>query len=370
MASTRDAPRRGVWGRLYHGETAVNFIGRRRLWFTLSAAVILIGLTSVIVRQFNLGLDFRGGTSWEVKAPGVSVSEARAALEMPEAKIQTLGGDTLKVQADPEHNVDQEAVTQKLAELAGASPDDVALNDVGPSWGKEVTAKAQRALILFLIAVTIYIALRFEWKMALATLAALFHDVLVTAGVYSLFQIEVTPATVVAVLTILGYSIYDGIVVFDRVDENTRGLASSGSMTYGDMVDLSLNQVLMRTLNTSITALIPISSLLVVGAWMLGATTLEEFAIALLVGLGASAYSSIFIASPLLVMLKEREPRYAAIKQRIAARGAGAPERAPLTPAAAAAAEPAVVPTTTNRTGPKPGPAPRPPRPRKRGRRR
>jgi preprotein translocase subunit SecF len=333
------AERRGVLTRLYNGETSIDFLGRRQLWFMLSAFIIAAGLTSLFTRGLNLGIDFEGGTSWEVEAPGVSVNEARDAMGdvgLAGAKIQIVGGDTLRVQAEVSQSPERlNRVTRALAELADARTNEVNLNEVGPSWGEEITSKAQRALVFFLVAITIYITLRFELKMAVATLAALFHDILVTVGIYSLFGLEVTPATVIAILTILGYSIYDGIVVFDKVEENTRGLAATGRMTYGDMVNLSLNQVLMRTLNTSITALLPIASLLVVGSFILGATTLQEFAVALLIGLGASAYSSIFIASPLLALLKEREPRYAAIKQRLQARGPSAP---PLTPAAAAVA--------------------------------
>jgi preprotein translocase subunit SecF len=191
------------------------------------------------------------------------------------------------------------------------------VNSVGPSWGKEITSKAIRALVVFLVLITIYITIRFEWEMALATLAALLHDILITVGVYSLFGFPVTPATVIAVLTILGYSIYDGIVVFDRVDENAKALASSGRTTYSGMVNESLNEVLMRTLNTSITALIPILSLLVIGSLVLGATTLQEFALALFIGLASGAYSSIFIASPILALLKEREPRWQALRRRL-----------------------------------------------------
>jgi preprotein translocase subunit SecF len=333
--------RAGVLSRLYNGETSFNFVGRARLWAMLSAGVILVGLVSLFTQGLNFGIDFTGGTAWEVEARGVSVSEARDALRpvgLGDAEVQIVGGDTLRVQGDVSGSAAARAakrdeVSSRLADLAGVPANRVSVNEVGPSWGNEITKKAQRALIFFLIAITLYITLRFEWKMAVATLAALFHDVLVTVGVYSLSGFEVTPATVIAGLTILGYSIYDGIVVFDKIDENTKGLASSGRMTYGDMVNLSLNQVLMRTLNTSITALLPILSLLVVGGLILGATTLQDFALALLIGLGASAYSSIFIASPLLAFLKEREARYASIKQRVRARGVVTP----LTPAAAAA---------------------------------
>lgn len=369
--------RKSIWSRLYNGETTIEFVGRRKLWFLISTVVILIGMTSLFTRGLNFGIDFEGGSAWEVPAPGVSVAEARDALRplgLGDAKIQIVGDDLLSVQADTEPGENTE-VTAALAELAGVDRSQVNLNEVGPSWGEEITKKARQALIVFLIAITLYITLRFEWKMAVATMAAMFHDILVTVGVYSLSGFEVTPATVIAGLTILGYSIYDGIVVFDKVDENTRGLAASGRMTYGEMVNLSLNQVLMRSLNTGITALLPILSLLIVGGYFLGATTLQDFALALLIGLTASAYSSIFIASPLLAMLKEREPRYASIKERVLARGGTG---APLTPAAAAVmvggggGAPSAGDDTSGRpSAPRPPGGKRPaPRPRKKGKRR
>ncbi len=319
--------RRNLFGRLYHGETHANFVGRSRLWFTLSGLIILIGVSSLAARGLNLGIDFRGGTSWEV-AGDIDVDQAReavAAAGVAEADVQTLGGEEgqrLRVQAEPGNDADRNEVSAALARLAGVDPGDVQVSQVSPSWGSEITGKAQRALAIFLAAITLYITVRFEWKMALATLTALVHDILVTVSVYSVTGFEVTPATVIAILTVLGYSIYDGIVVFDKVDENAQLLATTARSTYSQMVNDSLNQVLMRTLNTSITALIPIASLLVIGSFVLGAATLQEFALALLVGLAASAYSSIFIASPLLAHLKEREPRYTALRNRVEGRSA------------------------------------------------
>ncbi len=325
--SSAGGRRRNVFGRLYHGETDVNFVGRYRLWFSISMLIILAGLGSLATRGLNLGIDFRGGTSWEVTGD-VDVDAARdavAAVGVPDADVQTLGNDEgqrLRVQAEPGTEAESADVSAVLAELAGVAPSDVQVTQVSPSWGSEITGKALRALLVFLAAITLYITIRFEWKMAAATLTALVHDILVTVSVYSVTGFEVTPATVIAILTVLGYSIYDGIVVFDKVDENAQVLATTARTTYSQMVNDSLNQVLMRTLNTSITALIPITSLLVIGSFVLGAATLQEFALALLVGLGASAYSSIFIASPLLAGLKEREPRYAALRNRLEGRNA------------------------------------------------
>ncbi len=388
------SPTRSIWYRLYHGETDLEFVGHAKRWFIISGVVIAIGLVSLATRGLNFGIDFRGGTAWEVPTSSPSVDDARDALRplgLEEAKIQVLGANILRVQADPgtgtdeERKAQQEQVSSALAKAEGIDPSLVSVSEVGPSWGSAITAKALHALIAFLVVISIYISFRFEPKMAIASLAALFHDILITVGVYSLSGFEVTPATVVAFLTILGYSLYDTIVVFDKVEENARGLAASGRMTYADMVNLSMNQVLMRSLNTSLVAIMPIFSILFVGAFLLGATTLQDFGLALLIGLLTGAYSSIFIASPVLAVLKEREPRYVAIRQRLGARGVGGP----LTPAAAGAggvltpggareaaverpfgndaAGPADRPTLAT---PRPTRTGQPPRPRKKGKRR
>ena len=246
----------GLLGRLYRGETDADFVGRARRWFLLSGVVVLIGLVSLLTRGLNLGIDFEGGTSWELPAGDLTVESARDVLAdegLAEGDVQTLSddeGERIRVQAEGGEGVATQDVAVALAEAAGVDPDLVDVQDVSPSWGDEITEKALRALLVFLVVVSIFITVRFEFKMALATLAALVHDLLVVIGVYSLFQFPVTPATVIAILTILGYSIYDGIVVFDRVDENAKQLAGNSRITYSGMVNASLNQVLMRTLNT------------------------------------------------------------------------------------------------------------------------
>jgi preprotein translocase subunit SecF len=368
-----------ILSRLYHGETNIQFVGRIKQWLIISAVVIVVGLVSLYFRGLNLGIDFKGGVVWEVPAGTASVADAQAAMEaegLQGLTVQSLtaeGTTRLRIESEPLKTVaDAEGISSKLAELTGSDVNDVSLNSVGPSWGEEISRKALRALIFFLIAITLYISLRFEFKMALPTLAALIHDVLITIGVYSLAGFEVTPATVIALLTILGFSIYDGIVVFDKVDENTKLVGTSHNLTYGGMVNMSLNQVLMRSLNTSITALLPVGSLLVLGSFILGATTLEEFALALLIGLFAGAYSSIFIASPLLAVLKEREPRYRDLKVKLAAKQASG------LPLSAAEdldeAGDLAVATTARRVAPGEAPSlsgrPIPPRPRKKGKKR
>jgi preprotein translocase subunit SecF len=311
-------------------------MGHKRWWFAISGLIIAAGVISLITSGLNLGIDFKGGVSWTVKAPHTSVTSMRDAVRpfgLGEATIQTTGNGFIKVSGKHLSQDKQAQVTDAIAKATGTTAQQVSINDVGPSWGKAVTNKARTALIVFFILITVYISFRFEWKMAIAAIVAVIHDILITVGIYSLSRFEVTPATVVAFLTILGYSLYDTIVVFDRIEENTRGLSASGRMTYSDTVNLSMNQVLMRSLNTSLVAILPVASILGIGVYVLGATALEDFALALLVGLITGAYSSIFIASPVLVLLKEREPRYAAIRQRLATKGAPA---TPLTPAAAA----------------------------------
>jgi preprotein translocase subunit SecF len=387
--------KKSIWYRLYNGETSYDFVGRYKLWFALSGAVIAIGLASLALQGLNLGIDFKGGTAWEVPVKSDLVAEAReklGGLGLGEPKIQlseSSSGKALTVQArrfegtDEEIAAKQQAVSDRLGELAGVESNEVNVTDVGPSFGKSVANKARTALIVFLIVITIYISLRFEWKMALAAMSAVLHDILVTVGVYSLSRFEVTPATVVAFLTILGYSLYDTIVVFDKVEENTKGLSASGRMTYADTVNLSMNEVLMRSLNTSLVAILPILSVLVIGAYGLGATTLKDFGLALLIGLLTGAYSSIYVASPILALLKEREPRYAALRQRLATKPGAV--STPLTPAAAAVSRGSAVGEADEgervgvsapaparaRPSPSARPANRPPpRPRKKGKRR
>jgi preprotein translocase subunit SecF len=364
--------KRSVWSKLYHGETHIRFVPRFKLWAILSGTVILLGLLSLWQRGLNLGIDFEGGIVWEVPAGDVSVPDAQDALSdngLDGLTIQTLTANDevrLRVEAAPTDDAETvQGVTRELAEITGSDIEDVSLNAVGPSWGEEISRKAIRALVVFLVLITIYITLRFELRMAIPTLVALIHDVLFTVGVYSIAGFEVTPATVIAVLTILGFSIYDGIVVFDKVDENTRLVGTAQGLTYSDMIDLSLNQVLMRSLNTSITALLPVASLLILGSYILGATTLQEFALALLIGLFAGAYSSLFIASPMLAVLKEREPKYRDIRRRLE----GKPAPAKVKAGSPAATEEAGTARPAGSTTPLSG-RPIPPRPRKKGRKR
>jgi preprotein translocase subunit SecF len=348
------AKRPNAFVRLYRGETSFDFVGRRRLWYAISGIIILAGVVSMGVKGFNFGIDFRGGTSWEVSAPGVSATTVQndvAATGVKGAEIEILGGRTIQVTADlnnlstTQKNAEKNAVSAVMGRIGNVPAAEVSLTDVGPTWGSEITDKAILAVLVFFVVVVAYITLRFEWKMAIAALVAVLHDLLVTAGIYSLTGLQVTPDTVVAVLTILGYSLYDTVVVFDRVGENTKGFGASGRMTYEDVVNLSMNQTLARSMNTSLVAILPVLAVLVIGAQILGATTLQSFGFALVIGLTSGAYSSIFIASPILSMMKERETRYINIRQKLANR---ADRTGLLTPRAAAMST--AVTTTTART--------------------
>jgi len=350
-----------IWHKLYNGETNVEFIGRWKLWFALSGLLILVGVGSLTTRGLNLGIEFEGGVSWQVPVGDSDVASMRGVVEGEglSATVQTVGtGDSerLRIRAQVEDDTDVASISEVIAAEAGVALDEVTVQSVSESWGDEISSKAQRALIIFLLLVTLYITLRFEWKMAAATVLALAHDVLVTVGLYSIFSFEVTPATVVAILTILGFSIYDGIVVFDRIDENAKALAIAGGRTYSRMVNDSMNEVLMRTLNTSITALLPILSLLVLGSLVMGATTLQDFSLALFIGLAAGAYSSIFIASPALALLKEREERWRQMRERVERL-----DRRAAPPVTAAVETPSAVSAAPPDRGPAPPPSAPPP---------
>ncbi len=426
----------GALRRLYHGESKANIVGRWKLWFAISGAFLLLGIGTLATKGLNMGIDFTGGTVWQVEQGDADVAEvqdrmaalgyadvqvqqvsqvadgrdasflrveaeataepAQATTDALEAARQTLdeirdqvpepvrnridgvrsdlgeikgpfeddvpaeltalqqvaedlpaqvdeaaddaaaesavkvAATTMRGQVDRLSSLEDAEVTRvgqdvsdMLAEVTGTPSNEITVDTVGPSWGQQISEKARTALIVFMIAITIFITIRFELKMAIATVVALFHDLILVVGLYALFGFPVTPATVVALLTMLGFSIYDGIVVFDRVNENAKLLTGRSKMTYSEMANMSLNQVLMRSLNTSITSLLPILSVLVIGALVLGASTLEEFGVALFLGLMSGAYSSLFIATPLLALLKEREPRYQELRQQIAERGHG-----------------------------------------------
>jgi preprotein translocase subunit SecF len=364
----------GVAGRLYYGQTRFDFVRRYKIWFAFSAILILAGVGSLATRGLNFDIEFVGGTSWQVPANGATISQAKAAITpfgLGGSTITMLGSgknQTIQVEAKlaGNHKVTgskaQNEVSRALARVTHHGIKAVTVQEVGPTWGSQITHKAVIALIAFFILISLYISIFFEWKMALAAIVAVLHDILVTIGIYSLSSFLVTPDTVVAFLTILGYSLYDTIVVFDRVRDNIKGIGSSGKLSFTDVVNLSMNQTLARSLNTSLVAILPILAVLILGADVLGATTLEYFGLALLIGLASGAYSSIFVASPLVALLKERESRWTQIRRRLESRGGSATLLSPAAVASGTYAERTAESEEARRGGRgrsrRPGPAP------------
>ncbi len=313
------------FGRIYRGETTFNFIGKRVIGFTVSLVIVLAGALSLLVQGLELGIDFRGGVAWELPAGSITDQDARELLEAnnietSNAKIQFLTSSesrVMRVQVGDQPEDIRLATQKSFAELAKVEVQEVSVASVSSSWGRSITEKAIRALLVFFVIVSLYISWRLEWKMAITALVAMVHDVLLSVGVYSLFGFEVTPATVVAFLTILGYSLYDTVVVFDRVQENSQKFATS-RQSFANVANVSTNEVLARSLNTTLSSALPVVSLLVVGSMVLGAKSLEEFAVALLVGMLAGTYSSIFVAVPLLDLLKRNEVKYKPFRGQLA----------------------------------------------------
>jgi preprotein translocase subunit SecF len=312
---------------------------RRRLWFLLSAAAIVISAAGFLGRGLNLGIDFRGGTILEIPTDsGVTATEVQDRLrslgyeEAIVQRVEASGGEvSMSARLETISPDDRGEILEALADVTGSSIEDVSEETIGPRFGRQISLKALLGLVIFLVLVSMYIAFRFEWKMAVGALAALFHDLIITSGIYALVGREVTPETVIAILTILGYSLYDTVVIFDKIKENASSVALVTRETYSGMVNISLNQVFMRSINTSLVVLLPVGTLM-----FFGGETLQSFAFALFIGLILGAYSSIFLAAPLVAVLKEREPRLAEIRDRVtrredlaAVRAAGAPSTEP-----------------------------------------
>jgi preprotein translocase subunit SecF len=363
---------------LYHERTNYQFIERSWRWAVLSGTLIAIAVGSLLISGLNLGIDFTGGTQWQftMGKGSPSVADVRVVVQkegVKDPKVLIVGGTQVRVQSKDVSAATKQKIVTALEEYGSVKAGGVSINSVGSTWGKTVSRKALQALVAFFILIAIYLSLRFEWRMALAAVIAVIHDIIITVGVYAVTQFEVTPATVVAFLTILGYSLYDTVVVFDKVGDNTKRLGSERGDTYSKMVNRSMNQVLMRSINTSLVALLPVASLLIVGTWLLGAVALRDFSLALFVGLLTGAYSSIFVASPILAWMKEREPKYQAMRERAALELARAPAMAGASTGAGAAAPAAVAnepePGTRSAPAPTPPPAPIAPRPRQQRRR-
>ena len=311
--------------RLYTGEKSFNFIGNRKRWYAVSLVLIAISIGTLLTQGLKLGIEFQGGSSYTVTKASATIEQAREAVASAgvttEVIVQAVGTDKIRVQTGSLSVAQSNAVQDALATKFAVKLEAIDTQIVGPSWGKEITRKALYGLFAFLIAVMLYLAMAFEPKMAISAIVAVIHDVIITVGIYALVGFDVTPATVIGFLTILGYSLYDTVVVFDKIRENTRTITSTGKSTFSHATNLAVNQTLVRSFNTSLIALLPVGSILFVGAGLLGAGTLKDLSLALFIGLAIGTYSSIFIAPQVLSGLREREPAMIALAKRVDARG-------------------------------------------------
>jgi preprotein translocase subunit SecF len=358
--------------RLYRGETRINFIGSRFRWYTASGVLVLICVLSFIFRGFNEGVEFKGGSTFQIPVAGTSISadDANTAFvnagAPPAEAPQVVGSGSTKqivVNTKALKPAEQDDVVNSVARQLDVDKTKISPQTFSSRWGHDTTVSALQGLIIFLIAVSIYISLRFQWRMAVGGMLALLHDLVIAAGIYSLVGFEVTPSTIVGLLTILGFSLYDTVVVYDKVAENAKDILAGSRMTFSEAANLAVNQTLMRSINTSLIALLPVGGLLFVGAGLLGVGTIKDLALILFVGLASGAYSSLFLATPIVVDLTERDPQYKALAKRVEAKRASEAKRAE----EAALTGATIAPRRTGAPAPAPKVGARPER-RKRGR--
>ncbi|MEU2430842.1 MULTISPECIES: protein translocase subunit SecF [unclassified Streptomyces] len=316
--------------RLYRGEVGYDFIGKRKIWYGISILITITAIVGLAVRGLNMGIEFKGGAVFTTPKTTVSVTQAQEYAQEAsghQAIVQKLGNDTLRIQVSELDTAAANKVGAQLAEDLDIPRDQINAELVGPSWGEQIANKAWTGLGVFMLLVVIYLAIAFEWRMAIAALVALIHDITITVGIYALVGFEVTPGTVIGLLTILGYSLYDTVVVFDSLKEGTKDITKQTRWTYSEIANRSINSTLVRSINTTVVALLPVAGLLFIGGGFLGAGMLNDISLSLFVGLAAGAYSSIFIATPLVADLKEREPQMKALKKRVLAKRAAAAAR-------------------------------------------
>jgi len=324
---------------LYTGARSFDIVGRRKLWYTIAVIAIAISVLGPVLRGgFSFGIEFTGGSEFQVAGASTTdqslATDAVASITDTPARVSVVGNDAIRVQTDTLEDGDQSAdVRQALAQAYNVPEADVTESFIGPSWGKDITTSAVRALLVFLALAAIVMALYFRtWKMSLAALIALLHDLVLTAGIYGITGFEVTPAAVIGFLTILGYSLYDTVVVFDKIRENTSEDGTESRRTFGGSVNLAVNQTLVRSINTSVVAILPVASILFIGAVLLGAGTLRDIALALFIGILVGTYSTIFIAAPLYAHLREGEDAVKKADSRtLAARKRAAEEQTAVT---------------------------------------
>ncbi len=322
--SATQLPRHSFLSRLYTGTGAFEVVGRRRLWFGISGAIVAVAILAIILRGFTFGIDFKGGTT--VSLPAVGATGTIQSAQVSDVFAKTLGNEpesvvivgsgasaTAQIRSETLSNDQTTKLRNALFDAfqpkgPDGKPSKAAISDsaVSETWGDQITKKALIALVVFLALVSLYITVRYERYMTLAAIAAMFFDLTVTAGVYALVGFEVSPATVIGLLTILGFSLYDTVIVFDKVEENTHGFQHTTRRTFAEQANLAINQTFMRSINTSLIGVLPVAALMVVAVWLLGVGTLKDLALVQLIGIMIGTYSSIFFATPLLVTMRER----------------------------------------------------------------
>ncbi|MEO3975208.1 protein translocase subunit SecF [Streptomyces sp. CAU 1734] len=319
-----------IGAKLYNGEIGYDFVAKRKFWYGVSILITITAIVGLAVSGLNMGIEFKGGAVFNTPKTSISAPQAQEYAEEASghpAIVQKLGNDTLRIQVSELDTAQATEVKNKLAKDLNMPAAQLDAELVGPSWGAQIANKAWTGLGIFMVLVVVYLAIAFEWRMAVAALIALIHDLTITVGVYALVGFEVTPGTVIGLLTILGYSLYDTVVVFDGLKEGSAGITKQTRFTYSEIANRSLNATLVRSINTTIVALLPVAGLLFIGGGFLGAGMLNDISLSLFVGLAAGAYSSIFIATPLVADLKERDPQMKALKKRVLAKRAAAAAR-------------------------------------------
>jgi preprotein translocase subunit SecF len=316
---------KGIGSRLYSGETSFDIVGKAKRWYLVSAILIIVSIATLAIQGLQLGIEFKGGSAYTFTSTTATTEQVRLAVAASgfegELKVQKLGDDKIRLQTGSLESTESDAIQRVISSDFGVPLEEIDTQIIGPSWGAEITKKALYGLVAFLIVIMIFLAMTFNGKMAISAIIAVVHDVLITVGIYALVGFDVTPASVIGFLTILGYSLYDTVVVFDKVNENTKSLAASNKQTFTQATNLAVNQTIVRSINTTLTSLLPVGSILFIGGTLLGAGTLKDIALALFLGMLVGAYSSIFIAPGILANLREREPAMQALAKRVAARG-------------------------------------------------
>ncbi|MER5970890.1 protein translocase subunit SecF [Streptomyces sp. NPDC002055] len=316
-----------IGARLYRGEVGYDFVAKRKIWYGVSILITIVAIVGLAVRGLNMGIEFSGGAVFTTPKTTVSAAHAQEKAEKAsghDAIVQKLGNGGLRIQITDVGTEKSDQIREELAKDFKLSSQSINAELVGPSWGEQIANKAWLGLGIFMALVVVYLAIAFEWRMAVAALIALVHDLTITVGIYALVGFEVTPGTVIGLLTILGYSLYDTVVVFDGLKEASRGITKQTRWTYSEIANRSLNATLVRSINTTVVALLPVAGLLFIGGGFLGAGMLNDISLSLFVGLAAGAYSSIFIATPLVADLKERDPKMKALAKRVRAKRAAA----------------------------------------------